>query len=563
MRSGSHRHVLFGLSFSGVFYAGIPWFRCAGYFSPNSVQIFYLLFGLLLMITFPMQAQPCMSPVSLRASARPATICAGETVALSVIAVGGTLSSYTWNPGNIPGASISVSPVATTTYTISGQDALGCEVTASVLITVKPTPNAAFTVTPGTACLGTTQSVTFIGSASTAAAFNWNGFAGAAVQSGSGAGPYTILFNTSGMRTLRLQITDNGCISSTTAQTVNISTPPVNSFAVDKTTICAGDTVRVTFTGSVSNANAVTWNWGGGALLNGNGLGPFNIKYNNNGLIVCTINNGVCNATSTSKAITVIPQPVAAFTTDKITGCAPLEVKFLNQSKQADAYAWKFGDGEKGVDVNPVHMYNTTGDFEVTLVATHQTLCTDKIIKLGLIRVLPAPVASFESTPGINTPVELSLATFQFNNSSQYAQSYVWYFGDGDTAVGIHPAHQYLLPGNYQVALYTRNDVGCIDSVRHGAYVVIPDKVLQVPNAFSPNGDGVHDRLEIPGLRAFPDCQVTIYNRYGQPVFNRRGYAEPWDGNKHGKPVAAGTYYYVIKSSRGSELYTGWIQLLR
>jgi gliding motility-associated-like protein len=280
-------------------------------------------------------------------------------------------------------------------------------------------------------------------------------------------------------------------------------------------------------------------------------------------LIVCAINDGVCNATSTSKAIAVIPQPVATFTTNKITGCVPLEVQFLNQSKQADAYTWEFGDGGTGVDVNPVHVYNTTGDFPVTLVATHQTLCSDKVIMAGLIRVLPAPVASFESTPGINTPVELSLATFQFSNSSQYAHSYVWRFGDGDTADGINPAHQYLLPGHYEVALYTLNEVGCIDSVRHGAYVVIPDKVLQVPNAFSPNGDGIHDRLEIPGLRAFPDCQVTIYNRYGQSVFSRRGYNEPWDGNRHGKPVSAGTYYYVIKSNRGSELYTGWIQLLR
>lgn len=563
MYSGSRRHILFGLSFSGVFYAGIPWFRCAGYFSPNNGYIFYLLFGILLMITIPVQAQPCMSPVSLRPSARPATICAGENVALSVVAVGGTLSSYTWNPGNIPGAGITVSPGATTTYTISGQDAAGCEVTASVQVIVKPTPNATFTVSPATTCLGTAQTVTFTGSASGTAVFNWNGFAGAAVQSGSGAGPFTILFNTTGTRTLRLQITDNGCMSNTTAQTVNVSTPPVNSFTVDKTTICAGDTVRVTFTGKVSNATAVSWNWGGGTLLNGNGLGPFNIKYNNNGLIVCTVNDGICNATSTSKTLAVIPQPVAAFTTDKITGCAPLEVQFLNQSKQAGAYTWEFGDGETGVDVDPVHMYNSTGDFPVTLVATNQTLCSDKIVKAGLIRVLPAPVASFESTPGINTPVELSAATFQFNNSSQYAHSYVWHFGDGDTAVGIDPAHQYLLPGNYQVTLYTRNDVGCIDSIHHGAYVVIPDKILQVPNAFSPNGDGIHDRWEIPGLRAFPDCQVTIYNRYGQPVFNRRGYNEPWDGNKHGKPVSAGTYYYVIKSSRGPELYTGWIQLLR
>jgi gliding motility-associated-like protein len=527
------------------------------------VRIIYWLFGISLVISFPVQAQTCVSTVTLRPSARPATICAGENVALSVIAVGGTLTSYTWNPGNISGTSITVSPVATTTYTISGKDAFGCDAFASILVTVKPIPNAAFTVTPATACLGAIQTVTFTGSASGTAAFNWNGFAGAAVQSGSGAGPYTILFNTAGTRTLRLQVTDNGCVSTITTQTVNVATPSVNSFVIDKTTICAGDTVTVTFTGNVRNNATVTWNWGGGLLQSGIGLGPFKLKYNNNGLIVCTINDRICNATSTSKAIAVIPQPVAAFATDKITGCAPLEVTFLNQSKQADAYVWDFGDGGMTVDINPVHIYNTIGNFPVTLVAANQTLCTNKVTMSGLISVKPAPVASFESTPGINTPVELSAANFQFNNSSQYAQSYGWYFGDGDSAVDIDPAHSYMLPGNYQVTLYARNDIGCIDSISHGAYVVIPDKVLKVPNAFSPNGDGVHDRWELPGLRAFPNCQVAVYNRYGQPVFNRRGYSEPWDGNHHGKPVSTGTYYYVIKSSRGAELYTGWVELLR
>ena len=412
-------------------------------------------------------------------------------------------------------------------------------------------------------CLGTIQTVTFTGSASGTAVFNWNGFAGAAVQSGNGAGPYKILFNTTGTRTLRLQVTDNGCGAATATQTVNVATPSVNSFSIDKATICAGDTVTVTFTGIVSNNATVTWNWGGGLLQSGTGLGPFKLKYNNNGLIVCTVNDRICNTTSTSKAIAVIPQPVAAFTTDKITGCAPLKVTFSNQSKQADAYVWDFGDGGTVADVHPVHIYNAAGDFAVTLVAVNQTLCTNKVTMPGLIHVKPAPVASFESIPGINTPVELSAASFQFNNSSQYTQSYVWYFGDGDSAVDINPAHSFMLPGNYQVTLYARNDIGCIDSISHGAYVVIPDNLLKVPNAFSPNGDGIHDRWEIYGLRAFPNCQVAVYNRYGQPVFNRRGYSEPWDGNYHGKPVPAGTYYYVIKSSRGTELYTGWVELLR
>jgi gliding motility-associated-like protein len=503
------------------------------------------------------------SIVSLRPTARPATICAGETVALSVIAQGGTLTSYTWNPGNIPGTGITVTPVVSTTYTISGQDAFGCDVSASVPVTVKPIPNAAFTVGPATACLGTVQTVTFTGTATGTAVFNWNTFAGAAVQSGSGAGPYTILFSTAGTRTLQLQITDNGCASNIERQPVTVTTPPVAGLLVDKTTICAGDTVTAQFTGSKSNTAALTWNWGGGNVLSGAGDGPFIIKYNNNGLIVCTVRDGVCTAISASQAVAVIPLPEAAFITEKINGCAPVEVEFINQSKQADAYVWDFGDNEKSLETQPVHSYKTAGTFTVTLIATGRGQCTDTITGIDEIRVLPPPVASFESIPDVNVPTELSAATFQFKNNSQYAHAYMWYFGDGDSAIDSNPAHWYKLPGNYEVTLYVRNEIGCTDSVSRGAYVVIPDKVFQAPNAFSPNGDGVHDRWVITGLRAFPNCQVTIFNRYGQQVFSSRGYNEPWDGNRNGKPVPTGTYYYVIKKSSDAELYTGWVEVLR
>jgi gliding motility-associated-like protein len=453
--------------------------------------------------------------------------------------------------------------VVSTIYTISGQDAFGCEVSASVPVTVKPIPNAAFRVNPATVCLGTSQTVTFTGNATGSAVFNWNAFAGATVQSGSGAGPYTILFNTAGTRTIQLQITDNGCVSGIARHPVTVTTAPVASIAVDKTRTCAGDTITVQFTGSKSNTATLDWNWGGGKVLSGSGDGPFNIKYNNNGIIVCTVRDGICTATSASQAVAVIPLPEAAFTTDKITGCAPVEVTFINQSKQADAYEWDFGDNEKSKDEQPVHLYTSPGEYTITLVASAQATCTTTIIGSNKIKVLPPPVAAFENKPDVNVPIEISVATFEFKNNSQYAHSFKWYFGDGDSAVDRDPVHWYKQPGNYLVTLHVTNEIGCTDSVSRGAYVVIPDKVLLVPNAFSPNGDGVHDRWAIPGLRAFPDCQVTIYNRYGQPVFSSRGYNEPWDGNRNGKPVPTGTYYYVIKKGRDKELYTGWVEVLR
>ncbi len=69
---------------------------------------------------------------------------------------------------------------------------------------------------------------------------------------------------------------------------------------------------------------------------------------------------------------------------------------------------------------------------------------------------------------------------------------------------------------------------------------------ITFPNGFSPNGDGPNDTWILDFIEFFPDCEVSVFNRWGQPVFYSKGYDIPWDGTYDGKPVTVGTYYYVI-----------------
>ena len=113
------------------------------------------------------------------------------------------------------------------------------------------------------------------------------------------------------------------------------------------------------------------------------------------------------------------------------------------------------------------------------------------------------------------------------------------------------------------MTLYVTNDIGCIDSISHAFYKVIPDLVLEIPNAFSPNGDGINDRWNIDGLKARPNATTEVYNRYGQIVYKSNGYTLGWDGTRNGQLLPSGTYYYVIKPAPGEKAYTGWVALLR
>lgn len=91
-------------------------------------------------------------------------------------------------------------------------------------------------------------------------------------------------------------------------------------------------------------------------------------------------------------------------------------------------------------------------------------------------------------------------------------------------------------------------------------------RLVNPPNTFSPNADGRNDTWEVPGIQDYPGSVVTIYDRWGQRVFNSNGYREPWDGTRNGRPLSEGTYYYYIQlnpEEGRADPYTGFISIIR
>lgn len=88
-------------------------------------------------------------------------------------------------------------------------------------------------------------------------------------------------------------------------------------------------------------------------------------------------------------------------------------------------------------------------------------------------------------------------------------------------------------------------------------------KQIKVPNAFSPNGDGINDTWVIQYLESYPDCTVDVYNRYGQVVFHSTGYTKPWDGRINGQSLPVGTYYWIINPKNGRGRENGSVTILR
>jgi gliding motility-associated-like protein len=86
--------------------------------------------------------------------------------------------------------------------------------------------------------------------------------------------------------------------------------------------------------------------------------------------------------------------------------------------------------------------------------------------------------------------------------------------------------------------------------------------VLQIPNAFSPNGDGVNDYFEIPIADYYKQVELKIVNRWGNVEFEDHDYKNKWNGiNQDGKPLTEDTYFYVVKLD--GETRTGYVLIKR
>ena len=170
---------------------------------------------------------------------------------------------------------------------------------------------------------------------------------------------------------------------------------------------------------------------------------------------VILIATGPCGSDTSEVTITIATPPTAGFeTSGPQTGCEPFTVEFMNTSSpNATGFEWSFPGGTpaSSTEENPVVVYDNPGTYSVTLVATSAG-GTDEMVMQDFITVDPLPEAAFNT---IQTGTEI-----KFQNSSQDADTYLWVFGDGDTATGKNPKHDYGAFGVYDVMLIAYNDCG-------------------------------------------------------------------------------------------------------
>lgn len=84
-----------------------------------------------------------------------------------------------------------------------------------------------------------------------------------------------------------------------------------------------------------------------------------------------------------------------------------------------------------------------------------------------------------------------------------------------------------------------------------------------ITNVFSPNGDGINDNWYIENIKYYPENEVTVYNIYGNSVYNQKGYNNDWQGTYNGAPLPDGTYFYIIKIDSSNSVLKGSLDILK
>lgn len=199
---------------------------------------------------------------------------------------------------------------------------------------------------------------------------------------------------------------------------------------------------------SSANSSQFEWNWGNGTNTTGN---PSSYLYSLAGPYIITLiaKNGPCSDTTTQSVI-LTPIVNSQF---NVTPDCNLGVTLQNNSSNALAYQWIWGDGTNNSTNPSYYQYDTSGNYLISLIA-YNGICTDTSTYTVMVDTFPNSAIIYS----YNNCHDTLLLTSQFNSSS-----YLWILGDGNTSNLNSINHNYSQPGIYTVSLINTNSY-CSDT---------------------------------------------------------------------------------------------------
>lgn len=370
--------------------------------------------------------------------------------------------------------------------------------------------------------------------------WHWN-FGDGTTASGNAPAPH--VFPQPGIYEVKLTITgNNGCESDTFRQSIIIGSQPVAGFGVPPPPVCDEGPVVFTDTSKVTFGSITSWIWtvdnNAPVVIGTGGVFKQDLLYGAHPVSLQVKTKEGCVSPIASNSVTIYPRP--SVTMSFANACKGDEVTFTAANDDASVpvrtYNWNFADGSTGSGITAAHTYTKRDTFTIQLYAEADNGCVSAPIKKDLI------IYGTNAFAGNDTLV-ISNLPLQLNGTGGYEYSWSPATGLSDPSIA-NPVVVLEKSGTY--VLTASSPLGCetTDTIN---IKVMKGPAIYVPNAFSPNGDGINDRFRVTPVGITNIYYFRIFNRYGQLVFNASNTKDGWDGTISGKQQGSGTYVWMVK----------------
>lgn len=461
------------------------------------------------------------------------TLCTTDAPADLFNSLGGTPDAGgTWSPAMASGTGVfdpGVDPGGTYTYTVTN----GCgSIAADVVVTVTNNPDP-----------GTNGATSFCTSDAPADLF---GFLGGTPDPGgtwtpalaSGTGVFDPSTDPAGTYTYTLNACGGGTLTADVVVTLN---PSPDAGTNGTLTLCDTDPATDLFNalGGTPDAGG-TWS---PALTSGTGV--FDPSQDAAGTYTYTVTN-TCGTAMADVDVTVTncTPPTADFSMSDSIVCIGECIDLMDMSS-GGVVSWDWDFGGAGVPdtsdlQNPTLCPVVAGTFTITLTVTNGngSNSTTSTIQVGDVPTVNG-IGDTTVTLGDSAPL-----TVLVNPSGG---SFVWSDGGSDNTIDCNTCQSVLVTPDEatEYSITYTSAFGCTNSDTVDVYVTVVDMV-DVPNGFSPNGDGNNDLLFVKG-KGIKTMYFTVYNRYGQKVFETDNQNIGWDGTFLGAPENPGVFVWYLE----------------
>jgi PKD repeat protein len=212
--------------------------------------------------------------------------------------------------------------------------------------------------------------------------------------------------------------------------------------------------------------------------------------------------------------------PIANFSSNVTSGCAPLSIQFIDTSQNATAWDWDFGDSVYSTQQNPIHIYSVPGNYLVKLVASNKNGTNLTISTINVSERSILPVANFS----VSAASGFAPLSVHFTDLSQNVAGWNWNFGDGAISTQQNPNHNYSSARNYTVNLTATNANGTSSKL---ATIIVqketPDitwsKPANITYGIALSSLQLNAQTSVPGIFVYTPKAGTILSEGTQTLY--------------------------------------------